>query len=77
MSAEYILPENIDELVGLECLIVYRWGDKLMNHYFCKTCGIYLFADSPVKPGRRLNLGCVHDLDPLALEIGVLDGKSF
>src|SRR6185369_8542951 len=57
MSTRYILPEDVEELAGLDALSVYRWGDKMVNHYFCKTCGIHPFHDSPVKPGRRLNLG--------------------
>jgi len=77
MSTDYVLPEAFEELVGLEALAVYRFGDRLVNHYFCRTCGISPFHDSPVKPGRRLNLGCVHDLDPLALTIDVVDGRSF
>jgi hypothetical protein len=77
MSSQYVLPENFEELVGLEKLSVYLWGDELVNHYFCRTCGIYPFHDSPVKPGRRVNLRCVDGLDLEALEIEILDGRSF
>jgi hypothetical protein len=78
MSATYIPPEDFEEMVGLESLTLYLWGDRDCNHYFCRTCGIYPFHDSPLKPGHyRVNLGCVHDLDPLLLAIELIDGKSF
>ena len=75
MSTEYI--QDFVELSGLENLTVYRWGDALVNHYFCKTCGIVPFHDSPAKPGRRVNLGCVDGVDIFALAIEIIDGKSF
>ena len=78
MSTRYFTPEEFQELEGLEALSVYRWGDRDVNHYFCKTCGVYPFHDGPAKPGHyRVNLGCVEGLDPLALEISVIDGRSF
>jgi hypothetical protein len=78
MSSRYIAPDEFEELAGSEALSVYRFGDKMVNHYFCKVCGIYPFHDATSKPGHyRVNLGCIDDLDPLALEIRLLDGKSF
>ncbi len=48
------------------------------SDYFCKTCGIFTYiADGEnAKDGYRVNLGCVEDLDPLALDIRLIDGKS-
>jgi hypothetical protein len=78
MSAEYLPPDAFLELKGLDSLAVYRFGDKVVNHYFCKRCGIYPFHDAVGKPGfYRINLGCVSELDPLALEIVMIDGKDF
>jgi len=32
----------------------------------------------PARPGDyRINLGCVHDVDVLALDIEVINGKAF
>ncbi len=53
----------------------YLWGDKVLNHYFCKKCGISPFAGAQ-DYGYRANLGCVDELDALSLEIRVCDGKS-
>lgn len=62
---------------GLDAIAVYQWGDHDVNHTFCKTCGIFPFSNLTATPGKyRLNLGCVDGIDPLALEISVLDGRS-
>jgi hypothetical protein len=56
----------------------YLWNEKVLNNYFCKTCGIFTYiADGENgKDGYRVNLGCVEGIDALALEIRVIDGKS-
>jgi hypothetical protein len=78
MSLQYYPPADFEELQGLDRLAVYRWGDGLVNNYFCKTCGIYPFHDISGKPGHyRVNLGCIDGLDPLALRIELVDGKSY
>jgi hypothetical protein len=78
MSSQYFAPDQFEELSGIESLAVYLWGDRMVNHYFCRTCGVYPFHDATTKPGHyRINLGCVDDLDPLALPVTILDGRSF
>lgn len=86
MSSEYI-PPHAFELEGEESLAIYRFGDESMDHYFCKTCGISPFSRVASLPDgyagramigdRRVNLGCVDGLNPLELEIAVIDGRSF
>jgi len=86
VSPEYI-PADAFDVDGEESLTVYQFGDKDVRHYFCKTCGICPFsavaslpADYPgrAKVGdRRVNLGCIDGLDPLTLEIQIIDGRSF
>jgi hypothetical protein len=86
MSSAYFRPADV-AVEGSEHLALYQFGDKDVNHHFCRTCGIAPFNtvasvppdyDGPAKPGDyRVNLGCVHDLDVLALEIDVIDGRSF
>lgn len=63
---------------GRERLSVYHWGDRMMNHWFCPTCGISPFSDPIDRPGTyRVNLGCVDGVDPYALAVTVIDGASF
>lgn len=86
MSARYYRPEELEEVVGAGSLSVYRFGDKDLDHCFCPTCGISPFSiiaslptdyAGPARVGdRRVNLGCVDDLDALALSIRIIDGRS-
>ena len=77
MSTAYIPPQDFEALEGLEMLSVYRFGDRECNHYFCKRCGIYPFHDGVDEPGHyRVNLGCIRELDALALPITLIDRRS-
>jgi hypothetical protein len=86
MSPGYYPPEAV-QLEGESFLTVYQFGDKCVNHAFCRTCGISPFstvASVPpdytgrAKPGYyRVNLGCVQELDVFALDIEIIDGRSF
>jgi hypothetical protein len=85
MSSSYLRPSDV-EVEGKEHLAVYKFGDKDVNHFFCRTCGISPFTTvtsvppdyrGPARPGDyRVNLGCVHDLDVLSLDIQVINGKA-
>lgn len=78
MSPSYVPPEDFEEIEGLGSLTLYQFGDRMVNHWFCRTCGIHPFHDVVARPGHyRVNLGCLHDFDPLALEVSVIDGKAF
>ena len=76
MSKHYIEPADFTLLSGEDNLAVYHWNDNDVNHYFCKTCGIYPFHDSIYEPGKyRINLGCVDGIEPRALTITEFDGR--
>jgi hypothetical protein len=87
MSAEYFPPADFEAIEGAACLSLYQFGDAHVEHYFCKRCGVHPFFvvagvpvtyDGPAKPGYyRVNLGCVAELDVSALDIDVIDGRSF
>ncbi len=78
MSDSYVPPADFIELTGLNALTRYRFGDELVNHYFCAVCGIYPFHDAIANPGHyRVNLGCIDDLDPASLDLRLIDGRSF
>jgi hypothetical protein len=85
MSSNYLRPSDVD-VTGTEHLATYQFGDKDVNHHFCRTCGISPFNtvasvppdyEGAARPGDyRINLGCVHDLDVLALDIEIIDGRA-
>lgn len=75
MSSMYIPPEDFQAHPNPDDMTDYRWQDNDVNHLFCKTCGIYPYHGDDGF-GYRVNLGCVEGLDPLALEISIIDGRS-
>jgi hypothetical protein len=75
MSSKYIPTADFEPHEDMSLLSDYRWGDHDVNHLFCKVCGIYPYHGDE-KIGYRVNLGCVEGLDPLALEISIIDGRS-
>ena len=61
-----------------DAMTTYTFNKHVIQHKFCKTCGIFPFSDPVAKPGNyRVNLGCVDGIDPLALEIRSIDGASY
>lgn len=77
MSKNYYDPSEFKFVSGESNLSVYHWGDKDVNHYFCKTCGIYPFHDSTYEPGKfRINLCCVNEIKPRDLNITHFDGRN-
>ena len=75
MSAGYFPAADFKLLSGADVMSDYRWGDRDVNHLFCKNCGIYPFHGDD-SFGYRVNLGCIDDIDPLALEITMIDGRA-
>jgi hypothetical protein len=59
-------------------LSAYLWNEKVLRNYFCKACGIFTYIGDGEndQDGYRVNLGCVEGLDPLALPVRAIDGKS-
>ena len=84
-SDRYYKPDELSAIEGE--LRVYQFGDRSLEHAFCPTCGVWPFSVVTSLPegytgsarvgDRRINLGCVHDLDVFALEIRQVDGRSF
>lgn len=75
MSSKYIPSEDFQSDHNLELLGDYRWNDRVVGHFFCKTCGVYPYLGAP-EYGYRVNLGCVEGVDALALDISIIDGRS-
>ncbi|ALL65324.1 Gfa-like protein [Paraburkholderia caribensis MBA4] len=62
---------------GADSLTLYQFNTQVAKHYFCKQCGIYPFHQTRKDPNLwRVNIGCLDDVDPYALESSVADGKS-
>ncbi|WP_196140989.1 GFA family protein [Aliikangiella sp. G2MR2-5] len=77
MSKTYIEPAKFSLTQGKDALSTYQWGDKDVNHHFCKYCGIHPFHDLVDQPGAyRVNLGCVEGIEPRRLAIFEFNGRD-
>ncbi len=75
MSSAYLA---LDQLEGRGALRLYRFGDRLVDHHFCGTCGVYPFHAARAWPELfRINLGCVEGLDLRSVTVTLVDGRSF
>lgn len=78
MSDRYVPAHLFRLTAGATSLKCYRFGDRVVNHYFCSNCGIYTFHDADISlVGYRINLGCVEGLDIQSLPLRDIDGASF
>lgn len=70
-------PQDFKLLSGEEQLTLYQFNTRTAKHYFCKVCGIYTFHRPRSNPNiYRVNVGCLDDVDPLALEVKLNDGAK-
>ena len=53
-------------LAGEEALTHYRFGAKMIDHVFCRTCGIAPFGSATFEPMggdfHAVNIGCLDDV---------------
>ncbi|TNE87121.1 MAG: GFA family protein [Deltaproteobacteria bacterium] len=64
---------------GADALAVYRFHNHVIEHLFCKHCGIKSFARGPGhdgEPWATVNLRCLDDFDTQGLAIELFDGAS-
>lgn len=61
---------------GQDVLRLYRWNSEVAQHYFCGTCGIYVYHQRRSDPAMlSVNACCIDDLDAAALPVRQVDGK--
>ncbi len=62
---------------GEDALRLYRWNSGVAHHYFCGTCGIYVYHQRRSNPALlSVNACCVDGLDSQVLPTRQVDGKS-
>ena len=86
-SGGYYPADAVELLSGHESLVSYMFGDRDVDHRFCRTCGVSVFSlivglpqdyAGPARLGDyRINLGCVDGIDLETLEVSKIDGRSF
>ena len=56
---------SLQVIKGADNLSQYSWNTHTAKHYFCKTCGIYLYHQRRSNPARcGVNLGCIEGVNP-------------
>lgn len=86
-SGSYYPADAVELRSGHESLVSYMFGDRDVDHRFCRTCGVSVFSvivglppdyAGPARLGDyRINLGCIDDVDLETLEVSRIDGRSF
>jgi len=74
----FVTPDNFRLLSGEEVLTEYRFNKQIINHNFCKICGIKSFACGIGRQGemRAINVRCLDGVDLERLNVMKFDGKS-
>lgn len=74
------VPEAQFELLsGQDELTDYQFAKHHIHHLFCRTCGVKSFGWGTGKNGEKMysvNLRCLDDVDPSAVQVTFFDGKS-
>jgi len=66
-------------LSGADNLTTYHFNKHLIDHTFCKTCGVESFAKGEDGKGHTMymvNLNCLEDFDITAIKVNDFDGRS-
>ena len=64
---------------GEDNLTKYQFNKKLIDHLFCKTCGVASFGKGKDGDGNEMvaiNVRCLDDVDTSSLTINEFNGKD-
>jgi hypothetical protein len=72
----FTTPQNFTVTQGKDNLTTYLWNKKVIQHEFCKSCGVqpYAHAQTPNGPGVAINVRCLDVLDWRTLPVQNFDG---
>ena len=57
----------------------YQFGQKTLQHHFCKNCGVEAFAEGQAPDGTPtvgVNARCLDDIDISEIPVSDYDGRS-
>jgi hypothetical protein len=76
----FVSPEHFKLQSGEEVLAAYRFNKNVVNHLFCRDCGVESFARGRTKDGKDIvavNVRCLDGIDIATLSPNPVDGRSF
>ncbi len=79
-SLLWFLPtDKVDVSVQENTLATYQFNKHVINHHFCKICGIHPYATGIDPQGNQMyaiNIRCIENLDLESIKINHFDGRS-
>jgi hypothetical protein len=76
-----MVPEAQFKLIsGENALSTYQFHKKVIDHTFCKNCGVTPFLTGKAPNGdimKAINVRCLEGFDLKSLNITMVDGRSF
>jgi len=72
------VPENaLTILAGEDLLTLYEWNTYRAKHYFCRTCGVYVFHRKRVAPDHfGVNIFCLDGFDASSVPVRATEGAN-
>lgn len=75
----FVSPDKFELLTGKDELTEYRFNKKVIQHLFCKTCGIEGFGYGKGPDGKdmvMINVCCLEGVDLEALQPTMFNGRD-
>jgi hypothetical protein len=75
----FVNPSQFELVSGEESLSNYHFNRHVIDHLFCKNCGIKPFARGKKQDGSpmvAINVRCLEDLDLAGISPAMFDGRS-
>lgn len=76
----WFVPRDAMKLLTPETeLTTYTFNKHVIQHRFCKTCGVQSFGEGTDPAGNRIaaiNIRCIENLDLAAVPVHNYDGRS-
>jgi hypothetical protein len=78
-SLLWFMPRDAVKVSGEDELTTYTFNKHVIQHRFCKTCGVQPFGEGMDPKGNRtaaVNIRCLEDFDFTQVPLQHWDGKS-
>lgn len=75
-----VAPDRLEITQGREDLALYQFGTRTAKHWFCRHCGIQVFANPRRAPDQyAVNLRCLDDFYRLlpTVQVRYFDGQHW